>query len=32
MVANVTYYDTKAKDGEDTAKHHVLWSELNISF
>ena len=32
MVANVTYYDTKAKDGDDTAKHHVLWSELNISF
>ncbi|MGI6263016.1 MAG: S-layer homology domain-containing protein [Succiniclasticum sp.] len=32
MVANVTYYDTKAKDGDDTGKHHVLWSELNISF
>lgn len=31
MIANVTYYDTKSKGSDDT-KHHVLWSELNITF
>lgn len=31
MVAGVSYYDTKSKGNDDT-KHHVLWSELNITF
>ena len=30
MVASVTYYDTKALEGNDKAK--VLWSEFNVTF